>query len=517
MKKLSVLALLCSLFLFTGCVEKMLTFSFTQASNPELASDIVGTINEANKTITVAGDFPKGVSALKATFTFTGSNVQVGTTKQVSGVTANNFLNPVTYKVTFMSLFKKEYVVKVTNNAREFNSIQAGIAPTGDAAIVWTENGKLMLDEKRNGVWTHESSVCPILSLSGTEAVTPKVFVEPSGRTVIVWAQKVDGVSCIFKSDYKDGVWSHPANLDDHINLVGGDAINPIVTGNKNGFVVISYEQDHDIWGYEYLNGAWAGPWTLNNAQRGIVPGSSRFAMDANGYGLIVWREQVPESTSPARVYMRQLLDGANWSAPVCISTPFAVTDSPDIAMSDNGDAIIYWLENGGIVIDQFEEGAWCNVAVGGNRRLNPAGSSASLVTAAMNASGDAVLTWVQDSKAYKADFSNDIWNVPTVISNAGGDVTISNVAVLDIYYKWVLAFEQDNNIWGYVMFMDDTWGGPQTLNTDDPRDIVKGSTIMVTDSSNRGLIIWKQYGDGGGIFMREYNENAWAKAVKIN
>jgi hypothetical protein len=517
MKKLSVLVLLCSLFLFTGCVEKMLTFSFTQASNPELASDIIGTIDSTNNTITVAGDFPKGVTALKATFTFKGSNVQVGTTKQVSGVTANNFLNPVTYKVTFISLFKKEYVVTLTNNARKYNNIQAGIAPTGDAAIVWTESGKLILDEKRNGVWTHESSICPVISLSETEAITPKVLVEPNGRTVIVWAQKVEGVSCIFKSDYKEGVWSHPASLEDHINLVGGDAINPNVTSDKNGLAVISYEQENDIWGYEYLDGAWAGPWALNNAQRGIIPGSSRFAMDANGYGLIVWRETIPESTSPARVYMRQLLDGANWSAPVCVSTEFAVTDSPDIAMSDNGNAILYWLENGGIVIDQFKDGAWSNIAVGGNRRLNPEDSSASLVKAAMNSTGDAVLTWVQDSKAYRADCRNDIWNAPAVISNAGGEVTISNVAPLDIYYKWVLAFEQDNNIWGYVLFMDDTWGGPQTLNTDDPREIVKGSTIMVTDGSNRGLIIWKQYDNEDGIFMREYNENAWADAVNIN
>ena len=70
------------------------------------------------------------------------------------------------------------------------------------------------------------------------------------------------------------------------------------------------------------------------------------------------------------------------------------------------------------------------------------------------------VLTWIQDSKAYRADCRDGIWNAPAVISNAGSEVTNSNVAALDIYYKWVLAFEQDNNIWGYVLFMDDTWGG---------------------------------------------------------
>ena len=162
---------------------------------------------------------------------------------------------------------------------------------------------------------------------------------------------------------------SHPASIDDYINLVGGDAINPNVTSDKNGYAVISYEQDNDIWGYAYINGAWAGPWTLNNEQRGIIAGSSRFAMDANGYALIVWREGIPESSSPAKVYMRQLLDAVNWSAPLCISTSGVVTDSPGIAMSDNGDAILYWLENGGIVIDQFKDGpvveCCCRAATG--------------------------------------------------------------------------------------------------------------------------------------------------------
>jgi hypothetical protein len=40
------------------------------------------------------------VTALVATFTTTGSSVKVGSTVQVSGMTANNFSSPLTYTVT---------------------------------------------------------------------------------------------------------------------------------------------------------------------------------------------------------------------------------------------------------------------------------------------------------------------------------------------------------------------------------------------------------------------------------
>ena len=75
---------------------------------------IVGTINEAGKTILVAMPFTPSVSALVATFTTTGANVKVGSTLQISGTTANNFTTPVTYTVTAADATTQDYMVTVT-------------------------------------------------------------------------------------------------------------------------------------------------------------------------------------------------------------------------------------------------------------------------------------------------------------------------------------------------------------------------------------------------------------------
>jgi hypothetical protein len=73
-----------------------------------------GTINEAEKTISVT--LPPGTSvvALVATFTITGANVKVGPTIQVSGTTANDFTRPVVYTVTAVDATTQDYTVTVT-------------------------------------------------------------------------------------------------------------------------------------------------------------------------------------------------------------------------------------------------------------------------------------------------------------------------------------------------------------------------------------------------------------------
>jgi len=51
-------------------------------------------------TLAVALHAGTNVSALVATFTTTGTSVAIAVTPQTSGVTANNFTDPVTYTVT---------------------------------------------------------------------------------------------------------------------------------------------------------------------------------------------------------------------------------------------------------------------------------------------------------------------------------------------------------------------------------------------------------------------------------
>ena len=93
-----------------GSPAKAITaFSFQGLTPP-----VVGVIDETLHTIALTAPAGAGLTALVATFTTTGTSVAIAGTPQVSGTTANNFTNPVTYTVTAGDGTTQTYVVTVT-------------------------------------------------------------------------------------------------------------------------------------------------------------------------------------------------------------------------------------------------------------------------------------------------------------------------------------------------------------------------------------------------------------------
>ncbi len=96
-----------------SALKDLLTFSFQSSANPSLAANVEGIISGRN--IAVSVPFGTKIDALKATFTTSPlSNTTVSGVKQESGITANNFSSPVTYRVTAEDGSTAEYVVTVT-------------------------------------------------------------------------------------------------------------------------------------------------------------------------------------------------------------------------------------------------------------------------------------------------------------------------------------------------------------------------------------------------------------------
>ncbi len=73
-----------------------------------------GAIDENAKTISVTVPYGTNVTTLIATFTTTGASVMIGSTIQVSGITQNDFTNPLLYTVTAEDSSTVTYTVTVT-------------------------------------------------------------------------------------------------------------------------------------------------------------------------------------------------------------------------------------------------------------------------------------------------------------------------------------------------------------------------------------------------------------------
>jgi hypothetical protein len=100
-----------------------------------------GVINEALHTIAVAVSTGTDVTALVATFTTTGVSVTVNGVPQQSGVTANDFTQPVTYRVTSDTGAICDYVVTVKvgelpSSSKTLTSFRfKGISPQNNGVI----------------------------------------------------------------------------------------------------------------------------------------------------------------------------------------------------------------------------------------------------------------------------------------------------------------------------------------------------------------------------------------------
>ena len=89
-----------------SAAKAITAFSFQGLTPP-----VIGVINGAAHTIALTVPPATDLRALVATFTTTGASVTVGGTPQVSGTTANDFTNPVTYKVTADDASTQDYNV----------------------------------------------------------------------------------------------------------------------------------------------------------------------------------------------------------------------------------------------------------------------------------------------------------------------------------------------------------------------------------------------------------------------
>jgi hypothetical protein len=153
----------------------------------------VGTINEAAKTISLTVPNGTDVTALVATFTATGTGVNVGAVTQTSGTTANNFTNPVSYVVTAADATTTTYTVTVavaTSSAKAITAFSfAGF--TGAVGTI-NEAAKTISVTVLNGTdvtnliatFTTTGTVVKVGAVTQTSAATQNNFTNPVAYTV---------------------------------------------------------------------------------------------------------------------------------------------------------------------------------------------------------------------------------------------------------------------------------------------------------------------------------------------
>jgi hypothetical protein len=148
--------------------KELTSFDFFLVQNPDLATDATTVI--AGTDVTASARFAASRLGLKASFTTTGVNVIVDGVAQVSGVTANNFNNPVTYKVFAEDGSNTEYTVTVAvPGFAPRVDFAAGTGPTSVAIADFNGDTKPDLAVANGSA----ASVSILLGTTATGATTP--------------------------------------------------------------------------------------------------------------------------------------------------------------------------------------------------------------------------------------------------------------------------------------------------------------------------------------------------------
>ena len=431
----------------------------------------------------------------------------------------------------------------------------------GDTIVVWRGQYNPVTDgiyvsEYRADSWSHPGRTDAISPLvSGFSAGAPQVAIDDNGSAIVVWQQFDDSTDCyggpcrqIYISQYRLGVWFHPADPSDHISPAGSYASNPRIAMSNNGEAVIAWQQldgaVSNIYISEYRAGIWTHPASLsdniNTSQAGAGAYDPDVAMDENGNTIIAWSQFHSDGTSGGpRIFKSEYYSGGwhhpginGYISPVGNEPGYIIAaHSPRVAMDDNGDAIIVWTqpddrkECGGlnscsqVYKSEYRNGHWYHPGITSN--ISPPGTPAASPVVAMDNLGNAIIVWQQEdgndfltSSIYMSEYRGGQWIHPAGLDDAissSGSTEKPHVAMNDNEVAIITWSQRGGTVGTNNIYMseyrDGSWIHPTDLTDFINPPGLAFHPVVATNASNDAVITWGQDDNlnFSRVFISEY------------
>ena len=162
---------------FSSSDNEIVNFTFPVSKNPALTGDVTGLI--ADPVITLEVPHSTDLTSMIAEYTTNSTHVEVNSNVQSSGITPNNFSNPVEYTVTADNGVKRVYSVVVNKAPSEEKSLTA-FSINGIAGEIDESAGTVSVKLPPK---TQQGSLKAVFSTAG-KSVSAEGAVQESGVTV---------------------------------------------------------------------------------------------------------------------------------------------------------------------------------------------------------------------------------------------------------------------------------------------------------------------------------------------
>ena len=393
-----------------------------------------------------------------------------------------------------------------------------------------------------NKIWHHPASLTDNISPDGQNVSAPQTAMDDAGNTVVVWTQDYTSLpACgnggsspcygIFKSEFRNGLWTQPTTSAVHISPVGLAADSPSVAMDNNGNALIVWKQFDasgaciggdcpSVYRSEYRAGSWSTPTSAGVLAAGTNQYAStpRAAMDDNGNALIVWRQAWSGGDG---IFMSEYRTGV-WTQPTSTANHISPSGSgqtaqnPQVAMDNNGNAIIVWQQSDGsanqIFKSEYRSGVWTHPTTSADN-ISPNGQGASVPQVAMDNLGNAIIIWLQSDGAvnqvYKSEYRSGAWTHPTNL--ATDHISLDSVPAgepqlaMDNNGNAIIAWLQQDDTAAAAVFKSEyrsgVWKHPagRTDNVSPASNNMSGPRLSMDDNGN-ALLVWVQNDDTANI-----------------
>ncbi len=284
---------------------------------------------------------------------------------------------------------------------------------------------------------------------------------------------------------------------------------------NHGNSIIVWWRYNNDGGIYEIVmsqlsGGIWSDPKVISGNATNVY--SPDVAMDNNGNAIIVWNDWGIAGTTGG-IVMIEYRNGV-WSEPRIINTtPFTPSSPPEVSMNDGGNAIVVWSQdNSDIYKIEYSDGLWRTPVAVSN------GGSAEYPQVVINNKGNAIITWYTSGKLYSREFQNGIWNYQEIISAVGEDSDRLYQISFDNNDNAIVVWVHTEELTSHVYrneFRNGSWCGPVPVN---PAGVYVRCPSVAMDNNGNAIMSWQQsINNIYHVFIAELRAGIWSEPTLVS
>jgi hypothetical protein len=371
---------------------------------------------------------------------------------------------------------------------------QVAVGANGNALVVWQRldgDNNWRIQARRRSASGSLGAV-QTLSAAGQNAENPQLALDAHGNVLVVW-QRYDGTNTRIQArrHSASGAWGGVQTL----SVAGQDADFSQVAVDPNGNALVVWRRydgaDYRIQARRRsASGTWSGVRTLSAAgQSALEP---RVAVDPNGNALVVWDRYDGANT---QIQVRRRSASGTWSAVQTISAG----NGPSLAVDSNGNALVVWqrLDGGNWLIQARRRSA--SGSLGAVQTLSAAGQNAFAAQVDMTGDGNAVVVWERwDGTSTRIQArrrsASGTWSSVQTLSAAGQNADLPQVAVNakgNAVVTWLRFDGVNYRVQARRRSASGTWSAVQTLS---PEGQDAQTQHVGIDANGNAVVVWQRF-----------------------